>query len=294
MKDLAHKALKFYTRSFPISKGKNRVLSRLWKPLSFGQYKRQAMLSQSNVRVSCDLTKLIQRSLYFYGSYETAETDLWIKLARNSRIIFDVGANIGLWALLAASVNEESEVHAFEPTGEIVAALRGNIELNGFHNILVNAFGIGRSTGKGFLHYCTSEDGSNEGMNFVTDSASQSSDFPVNLTSIDDYSEQKGIKHIDLLKIDVEGGEYNALCGARKLLQNQSVGCIFIELIEWAAKRGGHSTFDIKHLLAGYGYQIYRLQSGKLVNVQMKDVHHNDNVIAFTRLPDWLPVEAIR
>ncbi len=66
-----------------------------------------------------------------------------MKLAVRSQVIFDAGANIGLYALLAAKVNPRSSIHAFEPTPSIVARLDENIRLNNLHNIKVNAVAVG-------------------------------------------------------------------------------------------------------------------------------------------------------
>lgn len=290
MKEVAHSVLKLYMRSFPVSKGKGRVLSWLWEPLSFGKFERRGMLRQANLKVDCDLRQLIQRTLYFRGSYEEAETDYWMSLARGARTVFDVGANIGVYSLLAAAVNPRAEVHAFEPTKEMIAALRNNVAINGLRNVIVNPVGVGKTSGGGFLQVCRGADGSNEGMNFVTASHRQDSDPAVRVISIDDYRAEKKIKRIDLMKIDIEGGEHDALLGARETLRAQAVGCIFIELVEWAANRYGHSTADIKRMLADSGYKIYKMRAGRLEEVSIKDRHDGDNVIAFAREPASLNV----
>ncbi len=58
-------ALQYYVRHFPFKRGKERLLTALWKPLSFGQFRVLTMLRQADVKVDCDLTKLIQRHLFF-------------------------------------------------------------------------------------------------------------------------------------------------------------------------------------------------------------------------------------
>ncbi len=50
MKRLAHNLLKQYVRYFPISKGKNRMISYLWKPLSLNQHVYMAALSQAKIK----------------------------------------------------------------------------------------------------------------------------------------------------------------------------------------------------------------------------------------------------
>lgn len=282
MTTAARTALQYYVRHFPFKKGKNRVITTLWKPLSFRQFQGQTMLRQAEVRVNCDLTKLIQRHLFFWGSYEDECCELWIRLARRSRVIFDVGANIGLYSLLAAKVNPQSAIHAFEPTPAIVALLNENIRLNDMHNINVNAVGVGSRSEQAFLRECRGSDDSNEGMNFVVagDVAPENGDFSIQIVSLQDYCRQHGIENVDILKMDIEGGEYEALTGAGSLLKSQSVGCLFIELIEWSARRSGHSTSELRNILQEAGYGVYRLSSGELKEVQREDILDGENIVA--------------
>ena len=281
MRGLLHGVLRYYTRRFPISKGKARIIALLWRPLSFGQYRRQTTLHQANIRINCDLTKFIQRQLYFYGSFEEQQCRYWMNLASKARIIFDIGANVGLYALLAAARNPNANIHAFEPTPELVDALAGNIRLNGITNVTVAPVAVGKVSGKGFLHYCAGSDGSNEGMNYITDQIVQDSDMPVETISLDDYCGQRQIRYVDLLKMDIEGGEFDALLGAQNLLRAQAIGCIFIELTEWVANRSGHSTSDVKRLLSEAGYRIYQPGARGLAAVQLNGIHRGGhNVIA--------------
>ncbi len=283
IKTIAHSTLKYYIRGFPVTKGKARILSLLWKPLSFGRYKRQTTLRHARVRMNCDLTKFIQRHLYFYGSYEEEYCRCWTALAGHARTIFDIGANVGVYSLLAAVKNPNASIYAFEPTCEMVDALAENIRLNNIQNIQINPVAIGRASGEGFLHRCTGNDGSNEGMNFITAEIAQDDDVTVALTSVEDFCRQQQISRIDLMKIDIEGGEYDALLGAQNLLRSQAIGCIFLELAEWAANRSGHSTIDIKRILLDAGYNIYQLRRGALTAVQLEEIHNGDNVIAFAQ-----------
>ena len=285
MKLLARTALQYYVRHFPVSRGKNRLISALWKPLSFGQYQCQTTLSQARLKINCDLTQNIQRNIYFWGNYEPEYCEYWIKFARHSRVVFDIGANVGVYSLLAAAVNPKASIHAFEPTPAIFDMLTKNIRLNDLRNIHTNAVGVGSRSGRAILRECRGSNGANEGMNFVVNNAlkTDDSDLPIPLTSLDDYCGEVKIDQIDIIKMDIEGGEYAALQGARKLLQEQAIKCIFLELTEWAANRSGHSTIDIKRILREAGYRIYQLDAGKLSEDKSEGINESGNVLAFAR-----------
>jgi FkbM family methyltransferase len=239
--------------------------------------------------MDCDLTKMIQRRLYFWGSYEEEACHHWINLSREAKIAFDVGANVGLYSLLAASANPECNVYAFEPTPELAIKLTENTRLNSIRNIVVEVAALGNSDHTGYLQVCRGSDGTNEGMNYVTSVPRDGSDLPVKVVSLDQYCQRRGIARINLLKMDIEGGEYDALVGAQQLLQTQSIDCIFLELIGWAANRSGHSTLEIQDLLLDAGYCLYRLRSGRLVPIAVDTVVDGENIIALIdrREPLW-------
>ena len=296
LQTLAHNALRGYVRSFPVQKGKQRVVTALWKPLSFGQYQLQSALKYQNLRVHCDLTRLIQRQLYFWGSYEDELLQEWMQRAHESFTIFDVGANIGIYSLTAAAAHPHAEIHAFEPTPELVHALTGNVQLNGLHNVIINRTAVGGADGSGALHRCEGSDSSNEGMNFVTPEEATASTNETNadhtaqndtvqVVSLDSYCRAHNISFIDLMKVDVEGGEYDVLAGAQTMLSEKAIGCIFIELAEWAANRSGHSVRDVVRLLTQAGYALFHLDSSGLVPLDLTDIPEGTNAIALAPSP---------
>lgn len=242
-------------------------------------------MCQADIQVVCDLSRFIQRHLYFWGGYEEEISAHWLRLARESRIVFDVGANVGLYSLLAGWANPQSKVYAFEPTVELTAILQRNIELNGMQNISVEPVAVGGSERMGFLRLCAGSDGSNEGMNYLSTDKKGESDLPVAVVSLDSYCRSRNIEQIDLIKMDIEGGEYEALLGARQLLQRQAIGCIFIEMAEWAAQRSGHSTYAIKQLLVDAGYRLFRVGSQGLVPMALETTARPENAIAFSGRP---------
>jgi FkbM family methyltransferase len=266
LQNLTRSALQTYVRRFPVSKGKQRLIDLSCRLLAPGRERLVTKLRQAEVQVLCDLTQHIQRQIYFWGSYEPEACDLWVQCARSAQTVVDVGANVGVYSLLAAATNPRAHVHAFEPTPGIADIFRENIHLNKLTNIAVNVSGVGKENGHALLRQCRGVDGANEGMNFTVGATEPEleSDLRVPLVTLTEYCDRRGIGQIDLLKMDIEGGEYDALSGAAGLLRSQAVKCIFFELVEWSARRGGHSTADIKRLLTEFGYKLYEVRAGGL------------------------------
>lgn len=275
---MIHHMLTAYTRSFPFQKGKQRVLSLLWKPLCFGNYQRKVELRQARVEMFCDVRNLIQRQVYFFSAYEEENCAHWIKLVPAAHTIFDLGANVGLYSLLASSVNPRAAIHAFEPTPKVFGILSKNAELNQFKNIKLNQLCVGDEEGVAFLNFCQGDDQSNEGMNFITAQIAQNT-VEVTQVTLDEYCKQHEIQQIDLMKMDIEGGEYKALLGAQQLLARKAIKCIFMEMVEWSANRAGNSTNDIKALFSKYDYHFYQLAGQRLLPVTFEKMPDDANFV---------------
>ncbi len=170
-------------------------------------------------------------------------------------------------SLAAAASCPDAVIHAFEPTEEMVERLRKNIALNRFDQIIVNPIAVGQRSGQVYLHYSGGQDGSNEGMNFVSAETLLPSDRVVPVISLDDYCQQQQIDVIDLLKMDIEGHEYNALRGAERLLRRGALRCVFMELNSWAVERSGQTVPDIVTLLSDYDYRFYQIREDELIEV---------------------------
>jgi FkbM family methyltransferase len=124
-------------------------------------------------------------------------------------------------------------VHAFEPTHEIAARLKETVQGNRLVTLNVHELAIGRTPGTAHLNFCKGDKGDNDGMNFVTESEESGRTVPIPITTLDAFCKKERISRIDLLKLDIQGNEAEALMGAQCLLQEGRVGVIFTEL-NWA------------------------------------------------------------
>lgn len=79
--------------------------------------------------------------------FEPASMRLWCTLARNATGFLDIGANVGVYALAAAAVRPDIQIHAFEPNPHAFARLRVNKHRNGFSNIVEHQEALGHDDG---------------------------------------------------------------------------------------------------------------------------------------------------
>ena len=144
-----------------------------------------------------------------------------------------MGANSGIYSLASLASQPAAVVHAFEPTPEIARRLRETAKLNCLDNLVVHEVGVSSRVGQAILRRFRGDAGTNEGMNFICQETGESSAERVETIRLDNFCDGHKIRHVDLLKLDVQGHEHSALLGAEHLITCGRVGTIFMEL-NWA------------------------------------------------------------
>jgi FkbM family methyltransferase len=173
-----------------------------------------------SVKVQLDLRdEYVSRMWYFWGysGYERATTQLLGDLLPSKSCVFDVGANVGYYSLLAAATARGGEVHAFEPWPPAFRWLSRNAALNGFPNLHLNQVALSDVDGEAQLFLPADRAWSNASLRggFVE----QRGSLPVPAVRLDSYCKRRGVKRMDLIKLDVEGGELRVLKGLGELLE---------------------------------------------------------------------------
>jgi FkbM family methyltransferase len=92
------------------------------------------------------------------GAYEPELVSLLKTTLKASMTVFDLGANIGYFSVIAAAlVGENGHVHAFEPMPHNLDRLRRN--LAPFHWATTHPYAVGNVTGEAPIHYSDKEAG---------------------------------------------------------------------------------------------------------------------------------------
>lgn len=149
----------------------------------------------------------------------------------------DVGANIGFFSMLAASiVGPNGKVLAFEPYQYNVKLLYHSAQVNRFSNVEIFPFAVA-DRNQVFLYNNQASNGKIEPVSDISMSLSSKLIYAVKL---DDFL--KGEK-LDIIKIDVEGAEYMVLAGAGNLLQKHQP-IIFTEFSPPALRANSQVTAE--------------------------------------------------
>lgn len=173
--------------------------------------------------------------------YEIETTRLFKHLLKPGMKVVDVGAHVGYYSLLAASlVGPEGRVYAFEPEPRNFELLLRNVELNGYQNIVPVNEAFSNQSGMGTL-FLTALDSGRHSMypNDLPDSGS----LRIKTTTADSFLEAQGWPQINLIKIDVEGAELDVLSGMSRLLHTSSSLNLILEFNPILLKNAGIDPF---------------------------------------------------
>jgi FkbM family methyltransferase len=194
---------------------------------------------------------------YLRGEAETVIQNILVERLRPGMVFYDLGANIGLFSLLAARlVAPTGRVISFEPDPDTAVRLERNIARNGYQNIAVVQAGIWSTTGKQRFKLAAASSPDHGVGRFVAEDADEK-DIAVECISLDDVA--KKFAAPDAIKCDVEGAEIEVLQGAKQVLLEEKPW-IVCELhsdanriaTEEILKQLGYriETVDANHILA--------------------------------------------
>jgi len=160
------------------------------------------------------------------------------------RVVIDIGANIGNFALYAASRWPEASIHAYEPAPENFARLKRNVSLSGPSRIICHSAAVGARSGSTTLYLKA-----DPGWHSIWEDGAETA-ITVPVTTLANIANQLDGQSIDILKLDCEGAEYGILDGTESLLR-EHVHQIAMEYHEI----GGHNVEELTSFLDRAGFQ---------------------------------------
>lgn len=164
--------------------------------------------------------------------------------------VVDAGANVGFFTLLLARyVGANGSVMAFEPSPNNLHKLQGNILLNKISNVVVHPNALAASAHK-LQFYLGRDSGQNSAWRNAVTYLGETTVEAITLDSA------MGELVPKLIKLDIEGSEYQALQGARNLLARHPK-FIVMEFNVAALSAMNTSPAEIRMFMHDYGYDLY-------------------------------------
>lgn len=209
--------------------------------------------------------------LFYEGTWaEDQQVKLFMTLSREARVIYDVGAFVGLYSILCRLENTKSDIYAFEPNPYNFNRLNRNLELNNINSVRTLELALGNESNQVDLwvpeEALTSDVSSTIGQHTTSFYDFKYKQVQVAQNSIDNLVGDKIIAPPSLMKIDAEFQELKILQGAQQTLQDYAP-LLFIEIFDLEVKRIQNPklsevldedwTLQVEQLLKSLGYYFY-------------------------------------
>lgn len=204
--------------------------------------------TRNNIHYHLDISDYMEHGVYF-GFREPAQDTLF-DLAKDKKTVIDVGVNLGSTMLNFARLG--ATVVGLEPDKKNFDKATRNASLNRFTNIRLINQGAGAEKSTAKLYKVNK---GNEGMNRILLDGNGEFEL-ISILPLDDMNIPA-----DLIKIDVEGYEFEVLKGAKRLLSTYHPA-LFIEIDEANLNAQGSSPTEVLDYLESLGYQCYRAEGG--------------------------------
>ena len=219
----------------------------------------------NGVSFEFDFSLSSQVKKMYAGSYQPIITETLKKYLKNGDTFIDMGANIGYFSMVAASlVGKTGQVHSFEPVPKYFLKLNNFAENNKQYNIVANQFALGDKEQLGKIYIeGESNIGSNTFIPALLGNKGNNIIAEVPIRRFDRYVEERGLKNIKLIKIDVEGFEFPVLKGMEgyflECSKNGSCPAIICEIAPAVYETAGHGPKDIFNYMKNFSYYPFEI-----------------------------------
>jgi FkbM family methyltransferase len=183
-----------------------------------------------------------------FGDWEPVSMRAWAKACEGRAVVLDIGANTGLFGLVARTVAPRAQVHCFEPMARVRERLNLNNAING-GGLQVHGIALSDQEGTAMLHLDAGDHGYLASLERTPHFSGERVEVPVR--RLDRVLAEAGIDQVDVIKIDVEHHEPAVLRGMGRYLRQ--LPTLLIEVLDETAAAG------IEEAIAGLGYLRFQV-----------------------------------
>lgn len=285
-----NRLVRSYLRWSPITDGK-RLLLNLTRDWITPETPIVTFETKYQFRLKANLENPEHQYLYFYGTHdERYIVTKLLKIIKPGDICWDVGANIGFYTcLLASLVDDSGAVVAFEPAARTCGYLKENVSLNQFTNVTVVNKGLGDKQEQRPLYY--SEAGLTEGTASLKYADGRAASERVTLDTIDNLFPK--LSAPNFVKIDVEGYQLEVLRGGEHCLKTHAP--LLMAELKDVGETNRAIFGEIEDYVADLGYQLYEIRKHFIQRCKrLSDTTQRNFFLvkehsrAFARISPWL------
>jgi FkbM family methyltransferase len=188
----------------------------------------------------------------------SAERDFLAAFPFREGTVLDIGANLGLFALVVHNLLPGRRIVAFEPAPSTFASLSANVARNGAASIECRQLAV--SDRDGTVPFIVREHArANSSIGAAgTNPGAATIDIPC--VTLDRYTVEAGIEGIALLKVDVEGYESAVFGGASRVLSTLRPQLVYFEVCPALSRACGFAGDEAAAKLEEHGYELHRIR----------------------------------
>jgi FkbM family methyltransferase len=201
------------------------------------------------------------------GVYEGPVINFIVNLAEPGTTFLDVGANIGLLSIPVLTACPAVKVISIEPSPDTLAFLRRTqLQAHRSEDWTVIGAAVGAKAGEAEFWLAGGALGAYDGLR-DTGRGGQKRAIRVPVRTLDDIWREHGCPSVSVVKIDIEGGELQAMMGAREMI-SQSKPVLIIEWNEKNLRAYNLKSEALLDLCAEMGYMVHACP--KIIRVATK------------------------
>jgi FkbM family methyltransferase len=203
-----------------------------------------------NFQLQVDTTYPIEATVWLAGAYDLTTTQFLKQILRADDVFLDIGANCGAITLVAASIIQTGKIYAFEPGPIIRSRLQANLDLNPNLKDIVQVVPLGLGQQRCQLSYFEDQTYRGNGGLFQNNQGAT-----VEVLPLDEWVTLENLTKVDVIKLDVEGMEYEVFLGSKTVLTTYHPTIYFETLPSFFADKP-YSIRTIYEFLTSLGYVI--------------------------------------
>lgn len=211
------------------------------------------------------------------GDYKCEPELLYIhQVLKDDSVFIDIGTNKGIYLYQAEKKIKSGKIYGFEPNTSLVNYIKPL-----FQKAKLFPLAVSSSTGTSVLHIPKKGNGLQDTRASLEDMGDEVEKVEIQTITLDDWAKQEKVTKIDLVKIDVEGHEFDTIKGCANILQ--TIKPTFI--IEIELRHAHYQIKDIFYFIIGFGYEVFYFdrktlslkpfEASQMANFQ-KDEYLND------------------
>jgi FkbM family methyltransferase len=200
------------------------------------------------------------RGFFDYWGEDVGDLRFLWKALDPGMVFMDLGAYQGIYSVIAGKkLHGTGSIFAFEPSPREFHRLRLHLRWNRLSTARVEMLALGAEKSQTTFFQVKSGDTTRNGLR-APDSRDTVTEIPVNITGLDEYIREQNIQRVDVIKLDVEGGEIDVLRGAAKVFREQRPTLI-CEVLDATTRAWGYDASEIIRAVQSYDYDWFDFNS---------------------------------